>query len=65
MFQFFPLMVLYFGLFLVISSEKSKQELSKHTVFMEYLKEEEEQEQENLQSELYFDLSYFKANRKV
>ena len=45
-------------------SEKAKAELTKHTVFTEYLKEEE-QEQETLQSELYFDLSYFKANRKV
>lgn len=45
-------------------SEKSKKELTKHTVFTEYLKEEE-QEEENLKSELYFDASYFKANRMV
>jgi hypothetical protein len=47
-----------------ICSEKAKAELTKHTVFTEYLKEED-QERETLQSDLYFDLSYFKANRKV
>ena len=39
-------------------------ELTKHTVFTDYLKEEEE-ENETLQSDLYFDFSYFKANRNV
>jgi hypothetical protein len=38
--------------------------MTKHTVFTEYLKEEDE-EKETSQSDLYFDLSYFKANRKV
>ena len=47
----------------VIFSEKAKAELTKHTVFTEYLKEDPEET--TLQSDLFFDLSHFKANRKV
>ena len=47
-----------------IFSEKAKAELTKHTVFTEYLKEEDPEEN-TLQSDLFFDLSHFKANRKV
>lgn len=46
------------------NSEKAKAELTKHTIFTEYLNEED-QEKEALKTDLYFDLSYFKANRKV
>ena len=49
---------------MLVFSEKAKAELTKHTVFTEYLKEENEDEQ-TFQNDLYFDLSYFKANRKV
>ncbi|XP_028406606.1 uncharacterized protein LOC114529077 isoform X2 [Dendronephthya gigantea] len=45
-------------------NEKAKAEMTKHTVFTEYLKGED-QEKETLNSDLYFDLSYFKANRKM
>lgn len=48
----------------VIFSEKAKAELTKHTVFTEYLKEEDPEEN-TLQNDLFFDLSNFKANRKV
>ena len=48
----------------VIFSEKAKAELTKHTVFTEYLKEED-LEEKTVQSDLFFDLSHFKANRKV